>query len=182
MTEAEEGPMPVVFDLGAYGQGTPDLSQAHCANQAEAAALCFSELGHPPGVGLEGAWEPATVVWPSLDPRAAKTHEETRATEAGAEAIAIIGARAWCGFEVVARSRIGTGCDFFLQKADAESDDPFEGCHALEVSGTRQRDEKELERRIRRKRKQVLEGRAGIPALIVVVGFARPVVVIEEVP
>jgi hypothetical protein len=180
--ELEEGLEPVLFDLGLHAAGVPGLSPAMCAGQAEAAALCFEDLQHKPGVGLEGEWEPAEVRWPPLHPNASASYEQMRATELGAEAIAIMGARQRCGFEVTARSRIGTGFDFYLQRAGDDAEDVFAEVHALEVSGTRQADPAELQRRLSVKRKQVQAGGRGIPALIVVVGFDQPTVVIEEVP
>lgn len=180
--QVEEGLEPVVFDLGAYAAGTRGLSAAVCHQQAEAAAFCLQLMHHRPGIELEGDWAPAAVLWPALPANASTSYEETQATALGAEAIAIIGAGLRCGLEVASRSRIGTGFDFYMQPTGDDADEVFAEARAMEVSGTRQLDAAELRRRVKVKREQVQKGGRGIPALVVIVGFAQPTVVIEEVP
>ena len=151
---------------------------------AEAAAVCLEKSGHMQGVSLKvrgkrrAAFE---ITWAHLPPTAVHTHNDLHdATEHGAMGLAILLARFHLGYEVVLRSRKGTGYDYLMRKVDSDVSAPNV---RLEVSGILKGTAGDVTRRVNEKVRQVKAGasfRDDSPAFVMVIEFGLPVARIEE--
>jgi hypothetical protein len=108
-----------------------------------------------------------------------RTHADAEvATERGACAIAILFVCALREYTVVHRSYKGTGVDYFLGH---KTDFLFQEKVRLEVSGIRDGSETDIRRRKHLKLEQTrISDVLGMPAVIVIVEFSRPVVEVME--
>lgn len=101
------------------------------------------------------------------------------ATERGASGLAILLAHRELRYEVVRRSRKGTGFDYWLQK-EVPASQPFEA--RLEVSGVLA-SPNTVRARVAQKRDQTrASDRPGLPVVIAVVEFSTPVALLEHHP
>ncbi len=172
---------PPHVDLGALAQGTPCLTPAVGANLAEAAAHCLENQGHQTGAQLAVDSAKVEVKWHPLDPRSAASRADLQSTtEEGAVAIALALIRNGTAYEVVRRSRKGTGFDWYLGPSRAAP--PFMSTACLEVSGILRETADLLERRAAQKVAQAQAGGTGLPGFAVVVGFAGPRAIVRSLP
>jgi len=101
------------------------------------------------------------------------------AVEWGASGVAAVAIEALESLTVYERSpKSGFGFDYFLipegQAGAADEENFFaEATHVLEVSGTMQDDDRELDSRVREKIKRLKERRQPLPAFVLVVDFRR---------
>lgn len=160
------------------------LTRAQGAAFAEAAAHCLEEHGHAQGVHLRVDGQVRAtfeLTWKRLPPNAAAAHRDlTDATEDGAVALAILVARVHLEYEVIQRSRKGSGFDYLLRTVDPGALAPYA---RLEVSGILKGTERTIASRVRRKVRQVRIGRSrygDTPAFIAVIEFSTPLARIEE--
>ena len=167
---------PKQINLARFAAGTARLSPEYCRFVAAACALKLKQHGHPQPAKLtvNGIFdETIDVSWEHPDPR---THQSfgDKATEFAGECIGIAICEKLTDFNVVERSYIGTGFDFWLGK---KKDPLFQRKARLELSGIDEGGNADIEARVRRKESQISAGlgsKAG-GALIIVSEFRRSV-------
>ena len=77
------------------------------------------------------------------------------------------------------RAETGTGADYYVAPPGKGLED-LEDCFRLEVSGTDAEDRSTLERRLRDKVRQALDGMSSLPAVAGVVGFPSLQILISQ--
>ena len=167
-----------MLDLNDLASGLiPAVRQVVGAMLAEAAGVCLESQGHTQGVNLTVSGygnNYHTLVWSSI-PRQQIIDvwgDAEYTTEHGAAGIAILLAKKEIGYEVVRRSRKGTGFDYWLGD---ESDEPFQDKARLEVSGIRNGDAGILNSRVSQKLRQVTRSdNLELSAYVIVVEFGQP--------
>lgn len=148
---------------------TPALAESYL----EAARVSLDHHHAPPQEFLlrNGSVEMASLVhW---EPADARCHgawaNRDDATRDGAYAVAIAATELSLGLYTVRRAETLTGADYYVAPINEIPED-LEDCLRLEVSGTNL-GEYEVQRRLRNKVNQTLEGQSNLPAVAVVVGF-----------
>lgn len=163
------------LDLENLGGGDmPGLTSTCGRVLAEAASVCLHDCQHasPTRLTVDGD-DAATLnlVWPPVNAQALRTHaDEQSATEQGACGIAILVTRELRGLTVLQRSRKGTGFDYWMGPPGTSL---FADMVRLEISGIRRGASSDVTARVRRKTRQMSVS-AGLPGIIVVVEFGRP--------
>ncbi|MCR4316367.1 MAG: hypothetical protein NUW37_08470 [Planctomycetes bacterium] len=156
----------------------PGLTKVAGAYLAEAATVCLASNSHFSGVVLDvygGIEKKYELQYINADDQMKKTHgDDEVATESGACAIAILILEATSGIVVDARSRKGTGFDYWLRVDNSPSDGYFQDRVRLEVSGIRKGDIRAIEYRAYRKVEQVTKSNGELSAFVVVVEFGTP--------
>lgn len=169
---------------------------------ARAAAVCLEDQGHVPGAQLtvRGLISSRyTLNWPLVTAQSRRTRADAReATEDGAAGIAVLLVSREIGFTVIARSRVGTGVDYWLgdddnsnitaveqvmtdEMRDLLQDDSLVVKGRMEVSGTLQGGDSEIRRRMRLRLGQTDRSEAtGLPAYVIVVEFRQPVAEVRK--
>ena len=173
-----------MLDLGELGRGNmPALTTAMGAALAEAGGVCLESQGHSPGATLtvRGYVEDSyTITWEPVGEQARNLayNEQERATEMGAEGIAVLIAKSAIGYEVIRRSRRGDGFDYWL---GVWGETEFVAQAGLEVSGIRNGSDRRVRARVREKRLQVNQGgRQRWVTYVIVVEFSRPLAEVSE--
>ena len=186
-----------LLDLGELGTADfPGLSREKGAELAQAAAVCLESQAHAPGRQLvvRGHFDNAyALAWPPVSGQALRTWsdpEET--TEDGAVGIAVLLALRELGWPVILRSWQGTGFDYWLGNVDQSRiaaaervatnalrdllrDDNLVVRGVLEVSGIRQGSDREVQRRVNAKLRQIARfSQWDLPGYVIVVEFSRP--------
>ncbi len=168
-------PEDLTLTLGDLANGMPGLSTRVGAAMAEAAAVCLDDCGHgvPVRLTVDGAVHRVyDLIWWAVGDQIKRTWaDEPEATELGACGIAILVVRSTRGYEVVERSRKGTGFDYWLGD---RTDMPFRRKSRLEVSGIRRGDIRRVEGRIQQKIRQISAYANPLPGIVVVVEFSAP--------
>ena len=172
------------LDLRELAAGNiPAITAALGAALAEAGGVCLESQGHNPGVILtvrghqEGRY---ALTWAAVSAQARNRayNEQERATEMGAEGIAVLVVKAATGYEVIRRSRRGDGFDYWLGERGPRE---FIAKAGLEVSGIRAGSEGQIRARVREKRQQVAQGgRQQWTTYVIVVEFSRPLAEVQE--
>lgn len=168
------------LDLSLLGNGMEKLPPEVGAFIALAAAVCFVEEDHLPGVLIsiqthndEELTYAVRFEKPSSD-QLDSLADPDEATEWGAIGIAILTVREVTGLTSVKRSVKGTGFDWWLGEA---ADPLFQNAARLEVSGIRHGTESDIKTRLRKKLKQTARSDdSGLPAYATVVEFSQPTV------
>lgn len=170
-------PEPIHLDLTRLGE-VCDLSPTVLAYLAEAASVML-DLYHPPpppptpGVLVRAAERPLGLLRSAPSEQQRESHQNERdAPEDGACAVAIATVHA-LGYEVVRRTRQGSGCDYLM----VPSGEPENDFLKLEVSGTGEGDPS---RRVAEKVAQARGGDLQRPGMAVVVGFKAARVLVAE--
>jgi hypothetical protein len=163
------------IDLAKFANGTARLSKEFCQYAAAAAALKLKQHSHnqPANLSVDGSFnETISVVWSDPDPRNTTTFANN-ATELAGECIGIALCEKLTDFNVVERSYIGTGFDFWLGR---KRDRLFQRKARLEISATDAGGLREIDARVKAKQRQTQQGSgSGIGvALIVVSDFSMP--------
>lgn len=121
--------------------------------------------------------------WDEVTERARWAHRGgTRATEDGACALAVLALGELLGHEVVERSKIGEGCDYWHAPkgtVDPSEGVSFEECSRLEVSGILHGSDSEVKKRVRKKVQRVVRVDQDRPGFIMVVEFSTPRIRVE---
>jgi hypothetical protein len=164
------------INLTKFASGTARLSPEFCGMIAAACALKLKQNAHPqPAIlAIEGSYtETVTIGWDEPDARTEGSFGE-KATEFAGECLGIAVTEKLTEFNVVERSFIGTGFDFWLGR---KRDLLFQRKARLEISGMDDGDPTEIQARVKRKQNQVDKGTVNnsLRALIVVSQFTRPV-------
>lgn len=167
-----------LLDLRELGSGNiPALTAAMGMALAEAGGVCLESQGHSPGAALtvrgytEGGY---TLTWAAVSEQARDRayNDAAKATEMGAEGIAVLIAKSVIGYEVIRRSWRGDGFDYWLG-AWGETD--FIAQAGLEVSGIRSGSDRQVRARVREKRLQANQGgQQQWATYVIVVEFSRP--------
>ena len=173
-----------MLDLGELGRGNiPALTAAMGTALAEAGSVCLESQGHSSGATLtvrgyrEGSY---TVIWEPVGEQARNLayNDEAKATEMGAEGIAVLIAKSAIGYEVIRRSRRGDGFDYWL---GVWGETEFVAQAGLEVSGIRNGSDRQVRARVREKRLQTSQGgRQRWTTYVIVVEFSRPWAEVSE--
>ena len=180
----------------------PGVDRQKGNDLAKAAAVCLEDQGHAPGVQLtvrgmsDGKY---TLTWPLVTAQNWRTRaDESEATEDGAAGISILLAIRQIGYTVIARSRRGTGVDYWLGNDDNASvttaeramtdemgdwlqDDSLVVRGRMEVSGILQGSDSQIRSRVRSKLGQTDRSDiTGLPVYVIVVEFGRPLAEVRE--
>lgn len=166
--------------LDDLSSGMPGITSKFGASLAEAATICLEEQSHHSGVqmkvdgdcdhNLAVRWQP--VEDPGQARRCWADPEVT--TEHGAYGVASLLVSALTDLTVVARSRKGTGFDYWLGPK-GETDTLFQNKTRLEVSGIAKGTLSDIGARTRRKLKQTEQSDGtSLPAVVAVVEFGAP--------
>ena len=174
--------MPML-DLNDLGDGSiPAVTPALGNLLAEAGGVCLESQGHTQGVRLNVRGYRANsyaLTWQSITSEQARRtwNNHIRATELGAEGIAVLLARREIGHEVIESSWIGTGFDYWLGD---ESDTTLQRKARLEVSGIRQGNDRTIRERVRGKLVQTNPSDPSqLPAYVIVVAFEIPIAEVQ---
>jgi len=167
-----------VIDVSVLGEGMTALTPAMGRVLAEAAAICLDHAGHTPKavlVVLNDSEREFLLDWPPVSDQMRRTFADLQeATQFGACAVSIVLVKVMIGFEVLERSWIGTGFDYWVGN---EGDGlPFDNMARLEVSGILNGNHTDVKSRVKQKVKQVsVSDNLKIPAIVSVVEFGKPI-------
>ena len=107
--------------------------------------------------------------------------DEEYATEHAAYGVAFLLVLGQTDYTVMAKSRRGTGFDYWLGTGEDDRGLPFHEKERLEVSGIRSGDETQIKARVNQKLKQVRRSDdTRLPALVIVVEFSHPITQAER--
>ena len=159
---------------------TPALAESYL----EAARVCLDRHHTSPQaftIQTKTSASQATARWNAPDDRVRGAYaNRTDATEAGAYACIIAAVELVEGLFAVRRAETGTGADYYVAPVGKGIED-FEDCLRLEVSGTDAEAQSAVERRLREKVQQTLDGSSSLPAVAGVVGYPSLLIRIERV-
>ncbi len=180
----------------------PGITRVKGNDLAQAGAVCLELQGHQQGVRLivrGHANNSYTMAWTPANNQTFRTwNDPDEATEAGAAGIAILLVIKEIGYTVIARSRKGTGFDYWLGNADTLNipaierevttrlrhilqDDNLVVRGRMEVSGIRAGNDRQVRARMQQKLQQTNRSNAlGLPGYVVVVEFSRPLAEVGE--
>jgi hypothetical protein len=157
------------------------LAEGFARMMAECAVLCLESQDHESGVllkmiDLENAQFDFSVKWglQITEPMRRSYQDEKRATDQGANCLAILLTLKLTGYTRFTTSATQNGIDFWLEAGD-ETDYNFMAAR-LEISGIRKESKSNtLERRVKTKRKQATKSEnTGLLAYISVTEFSTP--------
>lgn len=176
-----------MLDLNDLGNASiPGITPALGNALAEAAAICLVTKGHRPGVRLAVrgiANRSYTLNWQPASEQAHRIWQYNRATEWGAEGIAVLLAERETPYTVIEAGIQLTGIDYWLGD---ESDATFQRKARLEASGIRQPgdhivSDNLIVQRVNDKLQQTEQSDdTQLPAYVIVVEFSRPVAEVHE--
>ena len=198
-----------MIDLMKIGEGdNPGIDREEGSHLAISAAICLEKQGHTSGVplGVRGIFSGGhnsgghNVKWTGLTAQNRRTRADTvKATEEGAQCIAVVVADCKVGLKAILRSHRGTGVDYWLGNADRSSaskeeiaataglselleDDSLVAKARLEVSGILSGSDPQVAARSSEKREQARKSSyTGLPAYVIVVEFGRPLAEVSVV-
>lgn len=171
-----------ILDVERLGDGYPGLKPTGGINLAHACSVCLEERSHVSGLcqlTIRGGFEAIyTLAWPEVDDQMLRQwDDEQEATEDGAVGMAILVVTKLTEYQIVRRSRKGTGVDYYLGR---KSDSLFQHAARLEVSGVRAGSKSIVDGRVRQKIEQTKRSDGLLPAFIAVVEFGTPVAVVIQ--
>jgi hypothetical protein len=170
------------LDIARLADGYPCLTTSGGVYLAQACAVCLEEREHVPGqcrLATRGHFEASyRLTWAGIDDQVRRQwNDEPEATEQGAVGVAILLIATLTEFQIVQRSRKGTGFDCWLGRKD---DPLFQSAARLEVSGIRVGNSRVVEGRVKQKCDQTKRSDGALPAFVVVVEFGAPVAVVVK--
>ena len=171
--------MTATLNLNDLPQDHPGIGNA----LAQAGAICLESQHHTPGVLLSVRGSGITangyhLDWTPGDARDNAMWQYNRATEMGAEAVAILLVKSATPYQDVQASTLGTGIDYWLGDG---SDMLFQRKARLEISGIRNGSDADIARRSAAKLRQTRQSDdTQIPAYVVVVEFGRPLAEVHQ--
>ncbi len=167
------------LNLVGLTNGFPMISSAFCQVLAEAASVCLEDQKH--GLDVEmtvTASEPRAYSVRRLEvtKQAANTYvDDVTATEWGALGMAFLLVQDLYEDTVLQQSCRGPGFDYWIGEADNDEElPPFQKKKRLEVSGIRHAGPYDIDKRVRKKLRQVSPSDGVASAVIVVVDFGAP--------
>jgi len=159
------------------------LTYALADTYQEAACVSLSRNHKPPQeftLKNDNSESLTLVDWQPPDERCQLAWANTDdATRDGAYACALAATELALGLFAIKRAETLTGADYYIGSASCEADD-LEECFRLEVSGTLL-EIYEVNRRLRLKVDQALEGKSSLPAIAVVVGFKIKLISMQSI-
>ncbi|PKD17659.1 hypothetical protein APR41_05475 [Salegentibacter salinarum] len=166
------------LELGKHHNLTPAMG----VSLSHAAAVCINDRGHALNVSSigKGAYtRNYTLKRCEVTNEISRTWNDMQeATEEGACGVALVQVAKESKYQVIERSKKGTGIDYWLGDKDGFL---FQRKARLEVSGSLNGDEKELNKRLQTKIEQTKQSDATkLPAIIVIVGFSHPMILTAE--
>jgi len=167
--------------LEGLTEGLTTLTREYGAFLAQAGLYCLESAGHASGVQLEVQGSVQAVyglVWGgSITPAVSLSWgDKDEATEYGATGVAIILAITITPHRTVERAVKGGGFDYWLGDVEEGEVLPFQRKGRLEISGIREGDKRDIDRRVQSKIKQTQRSTdVGFPAYIIVVEFSHPI-------
>ena len=165
------------LDEGIFSAITDKLGGA----LAEAGTVCLESQNHVSGVRLSARGyleKDYSLTWTSITEQSRSAWYDDRvATEWGAVGVAVLLAKIGLGFEVLQRSRQGTGFDYWMGE---HASLPFQNLARLEISGIRQGNDTSVKARVRQKMNQISSSGGELPAYVIVVEFGRPLAEVEK--
>ncbi|WP_163423295.1 hypothetical protein [Flagellimonas sp. CMM7] len=166
------------LELGKHHNLTPAMG----ANLSHAAAVCINDRGHSKNTSATGKGVyTRNYILKRCDvtDEIKRTWEDMQeATEEGACGVALVQVAKESKYQVIERSRKGTGIDYWLGDNDSFL---FQRKARLEVSGSLNGDEGELNKRLKIKIEQTKQSDSTkLPVIIVIVGFAQPMMLTAE--
>jgi hypothetical protein len=160
------------------------ISEGKAKSYYEAACICLDKHHASPVdfvVEFDGATAPANVAWDRPSDVVRRAWSNTvEAVEDGAYAFALAGVELERGLSAVRRAETGTGADYYVAPRGTDPED-LEACYRLEVSGVDSGDQRDIQKRLRIKVRQVLDGEGDLPALAAVVGYRERRLLIREI-
>jgi len=160
------------------------LTPALAASYLEAARVCLDRHHISPQaftIQTQTSASQAMARWKAPDDRVRGAYaNKTDTTEAGAYACVIAAVELVEGLFAVRRAETGTGADYYVAPLGKGIED-LEDCLRLEVSGTNAEAQSAVERKLREKVQQTLDGSSSLPALAGVVGSPSLLIRIERV-
>lgn len=166
------------LNLQGLASGMPGLSPAKGEYCGECASVCLeTHNGHQQGTQMsvishDGGRIYYSISWKPVTLQMAQScNDAQEATEHGAECVALLLMKDILRYEVVCRSRKGTGIDYMLGNLGSALRNPVA---RLEVSGILNSPQG-VKSRVTEKKKQTLSSQnTQLPAFIVVVEFSQP--------
>lgn len=170
--------LPPLKDLHQRHRG---LYRSLCSAYADAAAICMSETYESPvdvALHVDDRIKHRKLFWdePGEDARASWANQDD-ATRDGAYSVSLAAVEAELGLTALERADRRTGADFYIGVPGTDLED----AHRLEVSGTRNGDQREINARLRQKVEQASRGESDRPAYACVVGFKARLVAVARV-
>jgi len=162
----------------------PGISEGISQSFAEAARVCLDRHHTPPAdfqLADNAHEEAATADWIAVDWRLKNAWaNKDDATEYGAYAMALAAIELTRGLVAVMRAETRSGVDYYLGESRGDLDN-VEVSLCFEVSGTDGGNAAAIRARLRDKVDQAARGRANLPAIACVVGFAARQIVSLDV-
>lgn len=171
-----------MINLNELSLGLPAITKSFGAALAEAGAVCFESEGHVQGdiIEIKGDYNNSyKLSWPQVTQQTLKCWNDPEVTtEHGAVGVAVLLAKKEIGYNVIERSRKGTGFDYWL--GDDEIN-PFQNKARLEISGIRNGSDNQIRSRVKQKKNQTNPSdRYSLPAFIIVVEFGNPIAEVHK--
>ena len=164
-----------MLNLNDLADGLPAITQPFGKVLAEAGGICLESQGHSQGALLQVTGDCHSryaLSWPPVTEQAQRCYNDPEvATEYGAVGLAVLLVKKEIGYEVVERSRRGTGFDYWMGD---DSDTPFQNKARLEISGIRCGDKSKVRTRMKQKLRQTNPSDGLLPAYAVIVEFGLP--------
>jgi len=162
-------------------QEVAQVSVGKAKQLMESCIWCLTASSHGNGVSMEVIEESRSdsyiLTWPDAEIDLAATQRsfnQDDATEAGAEAIALLLAIDRTEYTAVQRAVTTTGIDYWLGYRD-NSENPFKQAGRLEVSGIfKENETNTVTSRLKRKLKQTLPTDHTFPVYVIIVEFGQP--------
>jgi len=171
------------LQLTSLAEGCTGITPACGESLAQAASVSLEAQGHqsPQLMIVDGSISHRHVVaWGAVDDQMRRCWNDLEeAAEHGAYGIAALVVAEHTTFEVVERSRKGTGFDYWLGPKGGD-DTLFQRAARLEVSGIQRGDSSAVNARVRRKLKQTEPSDGVLPAYVIVVEYGTPLVRIAD--
>lgn len=158
-------------------EGFPGLSGSRGKQLAEASIVCFEHCNHNKKAEIKvSGYKDCNILFQwqiEVTDQMRNTYNDFQElTEEAACGVAILLVLKLTGYEVVQRSKKGTGVDYWLSHKDSGL--PFQRAARLEVSGILKGTEKELNQRLNIKKKQTTPSDGYLPVFITIVEFTQP--------
>ncbi len=164
-----------MLNLNDLGDGLPAITPAFGMVLAEAGGICLESQGHSQGDLLQvngDCHNRYALAWPPVTEQAKRCWNDHQvATEHGAVGLAVLLVKKEIGYEVIERSRKGTGFDYWMGD---DSEVPFQNKARLEISGIRCGEKRDVRARVNQKLKQTNPSDGLLPAYVVIIEFGSP--------
>lgn len=165
------------MDLSQLHSGFPGITPVWGESLSEAARICLEAqaLAGPCHYPVDGDITAShTLTWPSTTDQMRRAWNDLdEAAEHGAYGMAALIIAEHTSYEVVERSRKGTGFDYWLG-LKGEDTEMFQHTARLEVSGINRGDDSAVKARVKKKLIQTSVTDGVLPAYVIVVEFSTP--------